>query len=160
MAAVIALGRLLRRAPVACATASGDRLKSSPASCSDRRCSAASRRRWRVRAADSITPALTLIAQIGVVLYMFLVGLELNLDRVRLAARMPPSRSRTRASWRRSSSAPTLALYLYPRFSTSDVPFTSFALFIGVAMSITAFPVLARILTDRGMTHSSSASSR
>ena len=32
------------------------------------------------------------------------------------------------------------------------MPFTSFALFLGVAMSITAFPVLARILTDRGMT--------
>jgi len=44
-----------------------------------------------------------------------------------------------------------LALQLYPRLSTSDVPFTSFALFMGVALSITAFPVLARILTDRGM---------
>jgi Kef-type K+ transport system membrane component KefB len=44
-----------------------------------------------------------------------------------------------------------LAVYLYPRFSTSDVAFTHFALFVGVAMSITAFPVLARILTDRGM---------
>lgn len=42
-------------------------------------------------------------------------------------------------------------LYLYPRLSSSDVPFTSFALFMGVAMSITAFPVLARILTDRRM---------
>jgi K+:H+ antiporter len=44
-----------------------------------------------------------------------------------------------------------LALYLYPRLSTNDVPFTSFALFMGVAMSITAFPVLARIVTDRGL---------
>src|SRR5207248_7020322 len=44
-----------------------------------------------------------------------------------------------------------LSLYLYPQLSTSDVPFTSFALFMGVAMSITAFPVLARILTDRGV---------
>ena len=44
-----------------------------------------------------------------------------------------------------------LALFLYPRFSTSDVRFTSFALFLGVAMSITAFPVLARILSDLGM---------
>jgi Kef-type K+ transport system membrane component KefB len=47
--------------------------------------------------------------------------------------------------------AAALALYLYPRFSTADVPFTSFALFLGVAMSITAFPVLARILSDRGI---------
>src|SRR5262249_19074307 len=44
-----------------------------------------------------------------------------------------------------------LALLLYPRLSSSDVSFTSFALFAGVALSITAFPVLARILTDRGM---------
>jgi Kef-type K+ transport system membrane component KefB len=47
-----------------------------------------------------------------------------------------------------------LALYLYPRFATSDVRFTHFALFIGVAMSITAFPVLARILADQRMTQS------
>jgi Kef-type K+ transport system membrane component KefB len=102
---------------------------------------------------DSITPALTLIAQIGVVLYMFIVGLELNLDRVGSRAHATVAISHA------SIVAPfvlgtTLALYLYPRFSTADVPFTSFALFIGVAMSITAFPVLARILSDRGMTHS------
>src|SRR5262249_5275400 len=42
-----------------------------------------------------------------------------------------------------------LALALYPLFATQSVPFTVFALFIGVSMSITAFPVLARILTDR-----------
>jgi len=42
---------------------------------------------------------------------------------------------------------------LYPRLSSPDVPFTSFALFMGVAMSITAFPVLARILADRGIIH-------
>jgi Kef-type K+ transport system membrane component KefB len=44
-----------------------------------------------------------------------------------------------------------LALELYPRLATRDVSFASFALFMGVAMSITAFPVLARILTDRGL---------
>src|SRR4029077_19010891 len=44
-----------------------------------------------------------------------------------------------------------LALGLYPIYSHAVVPFTSFALFMGVAMSITAFPVLARILSDRGL---------
>jgi Kef-type K+ transport system membrane component KefB len=44
-----------------------------------------------------------------------------------------------------------LALGLYPAFSHQGVPFTSFALFMGVAMSITAFPVLARVLTDRNL---------
>ena len=44
------------------------------------------------------------------------------------------------------------ALYLYPRFAPADVPFTHFSLFLGVAMSITAFPVLARILADSRLT--------
>ena len=42
-----------------------------------------------------------------------------------------------------------LSLWLYPIYSHQGVPFTSFALFMGAAMAITAFPVLARILTDR-----------
>lgn len=45
-----------------------------------------------------------------------------------------------------------LAVYLYPRLSTAAVPFGHFALFLGIALSITAFPVLARILDDRSMT--------
>src|SRR5262249_16442521 len=47
-----------------------------------------------------------------------------------------------------------LALALYPRLAAADAPFTSFALFMGVAMSITAFPVLARILSDRRLERS------
>ena len=101
----------------------------------------------------SITPSLNLIAQIGVVLYMFIVGLELNLERVGSRAHATVAISHA------SIVVPfvlgtTLALFLYPRLSTSDVSFANFALFIGVAMSITAFPVLARILSDRGMTRS------
>jgi Kef-type K+ transport system membrane component KefB len=44
-----------------------------------------------------------------------------------------------------------LAIYLYPRLSSSSVSFVAFALFMGAAMSITAFPVLARILIERGL---------
>jgi Kef-type K+ transport system membrane component KefB len=44
-----------------------------------------------------------------------------------------------------------LAVFLYPTLAHSGSSFTSFALFMGVAMSVTAFPVLARILTDRHM---------
>jgi Kef-type K+ transport system membrane component KefB len=47
-----------------------------------------------------------------------------------------------------------LSLYLYPRLSTAAVPFTVFSLFLGVSMSVTAFPVLARILTDRSLQRS------
>ena len=95
-------------------------------------------------------PFLNVIAQLGVILYMFLVGLELNADELRVRAHATVITSHASivvpfvlGAW--------LALGLYPRLSTSDVPFTSFALFMGIAMSITAFPVLARILSDRGL---------
>jgi Kef-type K+ transport system membrane component KefB len=94
--------------------------------------------------------ALGVLSQVGVVLFMFLVGLELD----------PRSlRERSHASIAISHASivvpfllgSALALWLYPGFSPAGVSFGVFALFIGVAMSITAFPVLARILTDRGM---------
>jgi Kef-type K+ transport system membrane component KefB len=99
---------------------------------------------------SSIAPHLSVIAQIGVILFMFLVGLELD---------TAPLKHRTHATVAISHASilvpfvlgSTLALWLYPRFSTSDVPFTVFALFLGVSLSVTAFPVLARILTDRGI---------
>lgn len=97
-----------------------------------------------------VAPLLGTIAQLGVILYMFLVGLDLNAGLLRQRAHA------TVATSHASIVVPFvlgagLALWLYPRLSTSDVRFTSFALFMGVAMSITAFPVLARILTDRHM---------
>jgi Kef-type K+ transport system membrane component KefB len=97
-----------------------------------------------------VVPYLGIVAQLGVVLYMFRVGLELNPELVRDQVRTTVVTSHA------SIVLPfvlgvCLALYLYPRLSTSDVPFPSFALFLGIAMSITAFPVLARILGDLGM---------
>src|SRR5262249_9333723 len=99
----------------------------------------------------SVAPFLNVVAQIGVVLYMLRVGLELNGDLlcVRAHATIATSHASIVLPFVLAS---LLALYLYPRLSTSDITFTSFALFMGVAMSITAFPVLARILADRGMT--------
>lgn len=96
----------------------------------------------------AVAPFLGVIAQLGVVLYMFIVGLDLHAGALRERAHA------TVATSHASIIVPflldaLLALDLYPRLSSSDVPFSSFALFMGVAMSITAFPVLARILTDR-----------
>jgi K+:H+ antiporter len=101
----------------------------------------------------SIVPLLGMVAQLGVVLYMFLVGLDLdsNLLRGQVHATVAISHASIILPFVLGS---TLALYLYPRFSSGDVPFTSFALFLGIAMSITAFPVLARILSDLGMSRS------
>ncbi|HTF89800.1 MAG TPA: cation:proton antiporter [Planctomycetota bacterium] len=96
----------------------------------------------------TIAPYLGVIAQIGVVLFMFLVGLELDTSGLKKRPQAAIGISQA------SMVLPfvlgcLLALYVYPRFATSDVPFFVFALFMGISMSVTAFPVLARILTDR-----------
>lgn len=100
----------------------------------------------------SVAPYLGIIAQLGVILYMFLVGLELNPAILRQHAHSTIAISHASIVLPFVLGA-ALALVLYPRFSTSNVSFASFALFVGVALSITAFPVLARILKDRSMQH-------
>lgn len=95
-------------------------------------------------------PYLNILAQVGLVFFMFLVGLEFNADHLKGKGHAAVVVSHV------SIIAPfflgaMLALYLYERLSTSAVPFTSFALFMGAAMSVTAFPVLARILTERNL---------
>ena len=97
-----------------------------------------------------VPAALKAVSQLGVILYMFLVGLELNATRLarRAHAAVAVSHASIVVPFVLGS---VLALGLYPIFSHDGVPFTSFALFMGVAMAITAFPVLARILTDRGL---------
>jgi Kef-type K+ transport system membrane component KefB len=98
----------------------------------------------------TVLPFLGVLAQIGVILFLFLVGLELDTDLLR--RRSPAAATISVASMVTAFGlGVVLALWLYPRLATSDVPFTRFALFLGVAMSVTAFPVLVRILTDRGL---------
>jgi Kef-type K+ transport system membrane component KefB len=96
---------------------------------------------------------LGLLSQVGLVLFMFLIGLELDLKSLR-------GRAHTSIAISHSSIVVPCALgallgsYLYPRLSRPDVPFASFVLFTGVAMSVTAFPVLARILSERHLLRS------
>ena len=99
----------------------------------------------------SVAPHLGMIAQLGVILYMFCVGLELDHGHLkhRGHAALAISHASIVAPFILGS---LLALALYPVVSSRNVPFTVFAIFMGAAMSITAFPVLARILSDRGMT--------
>lgn len=96
----------------------------------------------------SVVPLLNVISQFGVILYMFLVGLELDLPSLKTQAKstLMISHASIVAPFLFGSS---LALVLYPLLSNNSVSFTSFSLFLGVSMSVTAFPVLARILTDR-----------
>jgi len=96
---------------------------------------------------------LNALSQVGLVVFMFVVGLALNPTELHGYGHAAVLTSHV------SIVAPfclggLTALYLYPRLSDDGVTFTGFALFMGAAMSITAFPVLARILTERGLVRS------
>ncbi len=91
------------------------------------------------------------LSQLGVLLFMFLVGLEL--DPKHLVGRGRTALVTSAAS----IAAPfalgaLLALALYGSFAPPGTRRVSFTLFMGAAMSVTAFPVLARILSERGLT--------
>ena len=97
-----------------------------------------------------VAPYLAVIAQLGVILYMFLIGVEFNTELLSSHAHAATAISHA------SILAPfllgsALALGVFGRLAPAGVSFTSFALFMGVALAVTAFPVLARILTDRNM---------
>ncbi len=91
---------------------------------------------------------LSLLSQVGLVLFMFLIGLELDLKLLKGIGRSAIAISHTSIFVPFALGA-GLAFYMYPHWSDPKVPFFSFVLFLGAAMSITAFPVLARILTER-----------
>jgi Kef-type K+ transport system membrane component KefB/nucleotide-binding universal stress UspA family protein len=93
---------------------------------------------------------LNTVSQVGLLLFMFLVGVEFNpkLLRGRGHAAVMTSHVSIIAPFFLGS---VLALYLYPQLSDRGVGFTGFALFMGAAMSVTAFPVLARILVERNL---------
>ena len=92
---------------------------------------------------------LELLSQIGLILFMFLIGLDLNTGELRRQGRVAIAASGS------SIAVPfVLGIALSFRLPHGTAPgggFAAFALFIGTAMAVTAFPVLARILSDRGM---------
>ncbi|MBC8096927.1 MAG: cation:proton antiporter [Akkermansiaceae bacterium] len=93
---------------------------------------------------------LQLISQIGVCVFMFVVGLELDPAHLRQKARLAVVVSNV------GIIVPfilgvSVSVLLHPVFAATGSSFLTFALFMGTAMSITAFPVLVRILKDRGM---------
>ena len=97
-----------------------------------------------------VASALRVLSQLGVILYMFLVGLELDAGRLKDQARSAVAISLTGIAVPFALGI-ALAYWLQPTLSLDGVPFASFALFFGVALAITAFPVLARILADSGL---------
>lgn len=108
---------------------------------------------WLVPAAsETLFPvdglgALNALGQIGVVLFMFVVGLRIDLATVFARGRAVLVISHASILFPLVLGG-ALALYLYPRLSVPTVPVTDFALFLGTAMSVTAMPVLAHILEE------------
>lgn len=104
---------------------------------------------------------LQLLSQVGLILFMFVIGMELDLKVLKNKANEAVVISHA------SIIIPFalgigLSYYIYPNFVPQhidsvtkalvyDIPFLSFSLFMGIAMSITAFPVLARIVQERGI---------
>jgi Kef-type K+ transport system membrane component KefB len=98
-----------------------------------------------------VRPFLGIIAQVGLIIFMFIVGLELDMSLIR-------GKGRVAAVTSISSVVLPFALGLlasivlhdaYGVVNGEEVEWLHFALFIGASMSVTAFPVLARILNER-----------
>ena len=95
-------------------------------------------------------PFLNVLSQVGLIFFMFLIGLELNPKY--LSGQLEVAVLTSHVSILVPFSLGTLlAVILYPLVSNTSVSFTAFALFLGAAMSITAFPVLARIITENNL---------
>lgn len=103
-------------------------------------------------APDSLSN-LYILSQLGLILFMFTIGMELN---------MKSLRDKIGETWVISHASiiipfffgMLLAYNLYGEFAAGKTDFVSFALFMGISMSITAFPVLARIVQEKGLTRS------
>jgi len=93
---------------------------------------------------------LQFLSQIGLILFMFVIGMELDLKALRNKAHDAVVISHASIIIPFSLGV-GLAYYIYAQFAPSGVEFLSFGLFTGIAMSITAFPVLARIVQERGI---------
>jgi len=98
---------------------------------------------------ESLGP-LSVLSQIGLLLFMFMVGLDLDTKMLRKLGHIAIVISHTSIIVPFALGA-LLALFLFPRIAENNLPFTGFVLFMGAAMSVTAFPVLARILGERNM---------
>ncbi|MDR2533292.1 MAG: cation:proton antiporter [Tannerellaceae bacterium] len=96
---------------------------------------------------------INIISAFGLILFMFAIGMELEISEVRKKLKKTILISHT------STIVPfvigvSIAYFAYDKYAGADTPFLPFALFIGISMSITAFPVLARIIQEKKLTKS------
>ena len=94
---------------------------------------------------------LGVMSQVGLILFMFVVGMELDLKVLRNKAHEAVVISHASIVFPFALGV-FLAYFIYQQSAPDHVSFISYALFIGISMSITAFPVLARIVQERGLT--------
>jgi Kef-type K+ transport system membrane component KefB/nucleotide-binding universal stress UspA family protein len=94
---------------------------------------------------------LQYLSQIGLILFMFIVGMELDLKVLKKSAGISVVVSHASIIFPYLLGV-ILSYFLYTKYAPANIPFVAFALFMGIAMSITAFPVLARIIQERGLT--------
>jgi Kef-type K+ transport system membrane component KefB len=99
---------------------------------------------------DYVVSTINTLSQIGLIFFMYLVGAEMNLATVRRRGLTAATVTQVGIALPMLSGV-VLAVGMYPALG-AGVGFLGFALFVAVSMSVTAFPVLARILIDRGLT--------
>ncbi|MFA6145115.1 MAG: cation:proton antiporter [Sulfurimonas sp.] len=97
---------------------------------------------------------LSLISQLGLIFFMFVVGMELDFEKIKKQSSSSVFISHASIIFPFFLGV-VLSYWLYPLFAPQNVSFMPFALFIGIAMSITAFPVLARIIKEKNLTDTS-----
>lgn len=100
---------------------------------------------------------LQLLSQIGLVLFMFIIGMELDINTLKSRASEAILVSHVSIVFPYFLGV-LLAWFLYDIYAPDNIAFVPFGLFMGIAMSITAFPVLARILKERNMTKTEAGS--
>lgn len=91
------------------------------------------------------------LSQIGLILFMYVIGMELEVSAIRKQAFGAILVSHISIILPFTLGM-ALAYFIYNDLAPSQISFIAFSLFMGIAMSITAFPVLARILRDKGLT--------
>lgn len=93
---------------------------------------------------------LQFLSQIGLILFMYVIGMELDLKVLQNKAKDAIVISHASIIFPFALGI-GLAYFVYYKFAPEGIAFMPFALFMGIAMSITAFPVLARIVQERGI---------
>jgi Kef-type K+ transport system membrane component KefB len=94
---------------------------------------------------------IQVLSQIGLILFMFVIGMDLDITIIRKKASDAIVISQASIIFPFALGM-ILSYFLYPKYTPANIPFHAFGLFICIAMSITAFPVLARIIQEKGWT--------